>query len=189
MRCLPCILAGLFLISCVASCKKNNASPGGGGPVQGKWQFLFLTAQSQSTIATGTGETDVTKSSFTTTGNSGTITFTADSMVSNKLAYSANFVATDYLYFGGSVYDSISMPFTESIPPTSESVAYKQVGNDSLYFPGGGFTSPASGTAGSQASGARYVINKDTLKINVQGSEPVSGGVATINETVYLLKQ
>ena len=188
MRSLLCILAGLFLISCAVSCKKNNSSPGGGS-VQGNWLFLFLKAQTQSTIATGTGETDVTKSSFTTTGNSGTIAFTADSMVSNGLAYSANFLATDYLYFGGSIYDSISMPFSESIPPTSESVACKQIGNDSLYFPGGGFTSPASGGSGSQASGARYVIDKDTLKINVQASETVSGGLETLNETVYLLKQ
>lgn len=187
MRSLLALLITLIGFSCIVSCKKSNSSPGGsGGSVQGNWTFLYLTAQTQATTSVS-GVTYVTKSSYTTTNNSGTIAFTADSAVITNLAYTANFTAVSYLYLGGALLDSASVPFSQALPATDESSAYKQIGNDSLYFPAGGFTSLSSGTT--QATGARYLINKDTLKLSVQVSGDTSGVVAKGTETVYLLKQ
>jgi hypothetical protein len=182
------LLITFFALSCLFSCKKNNSSPGGGGgSVQGNWTFLFLTAQTQAT-ATSSGVTDITKSSYTTTNNTGTMTFTADSVVVNNLSYSANFTAIVDLYLGSTLLDSTSVPYSFSLPATNESDAYRQIGNDSLYFPAGGFTT-AGGSGATLASGARYVINKDTLKITAHVSQDQSGVLATGTETVYLLKQ
>lgn len=182
------MLTVFFVLFGLVSCKKNNSSPGGGGgSVQGNWTFLFLTAQTQAST-TSTGVTDITKSSYTTTNNTGTMSFTADSLVINNLSYTANFSAVSYLYLGSTLLDSTSLPYSTVLPSTDESTAYKQIGNDSLYFPGGGVTS-IGGSGTTQASGARYVINKDTLKISAKVSESVSGVLATGTETVYLLKQ
>jgi hypothetical protein len=68
-------------------------------------------------------------------------------------------------------------------------VSNEQIGNDSLYFPTGGFSSASGGSGTTQATGARYVIDNDTLKMSVQGSENMPGIVGTATETIYLLKQ
>jgi len=176
----------LFFAMILSSCKKNNSSPGGGS-VQGNWKFLFLTAQTQATATISAGVTGVTKSSFTTTGNSGTFAISADSMAVSNLAYSATFNEVTYLYLGNTVLDSTSAPYSENLPATSETIAYKQIGKDSLYFPSGGFST--GGTGSVQASGAHYVIRNDTLKITVQDSENNMGIVGTATETIYLLRQ
>lgn len=183
MRPLLTLLIILCVFSCMVSCKKNNSSPGGGGSVQGNWTFLFVTAQTETSV-TSSGVTAITKSSYTTTNNTGTITITADSMVVANLSYTANFTAISYFYVGSTLLDSTSLPYSVTLPATNESSPYKQVGSDSLYFSAG------SGVSGStQATGARYVINKDTLKITAQVNEIESGILATGTETLYLLKQ
>jgi hypothetical protein len=189
MRSLPALLTILLFSVFLFSCKKSNSSTsgGGGGSVQGNWKFLYLTAQTQGT-ATVSGVTDITKSTYTTTDNSGTFSFTADSVVVTNLTYTANFSAEAYTYLGSTLLDSLSEPLSETIPATNESTAYKQIGNDSLYFPSGGFS--AGGSMGTTiASGARYVISNDTLKINQQLNITEQGIAYTGSETIYLLKQ
>jgi hypothetical protein len=99
------------------------------------------------------------------------------------LAYTVSTTATAYVYNGPVFIDSVSAPYTFTLPPTSEAASYKAVGSDSLYFPGGGIV-PGGG------SGCRYSINGDTLHIAINGSQTVQGGgVETVVGTFYFLKQ
>lgn len=163
------------------ACKKSNSS-NASGPLIGTWNFLDLQAQSTVT-ATSSGITTVTVANYTTQGNGGTATFTSDSLSLVGLTYTINTTAETYLYLAGAVYDSSSVPFTYSVPATNEEAAYKVIGNDSLYFPGGGIV-PGAG------SGGRWAIKGDTLGISVNGSQTVPGaGLETIVGTFYFVKQ
>jgi len=194
----------LFLLTFIA-CKKDNSGTGGAAPaaLAGNWSFVSLTAHTQSTVTeTGGGVTDksVTISQYTTTNNSGLVTFSADSMYSKGVGYSVNTVAEGYEYENGVLLDSIGAPFTFTYPPTTSTAKYQLIGKDSLYFPGGGglVSTPGSGgTPSSVASGGHFVINGSTMTITVGGSQSTtqSGGGITVTsqvqavETVTLIKQ
>ena len=183
------LLTAFLFFAVLYSCKKSNSSTGGGS-VQGNWKVLFLTAQTQAS-SMANGLTTITKTSYKTTNNGGTVAFTADSMIITGLTYSVDTVTWVYLYLGSVLLDSVVQAFSLQIPAYNQTTACKQIGNDSLYFPNGGLTAgSASGTSTvSQPAGARYVISKDTLKMNVLSSETVMGISETLNGTLYLLKQ
>jgi hypothetical protein len=187
MRSFLTLLTVLLFFTAFFSCKKSNSSTNGGGSVQGNWKFLYLTGQTNET-AISSGVTDVTTSSFTSIDNSGTFDFTADSAIVTNLTYTLSGTELSEEFVSGTLLDSFRLPLSEAVPATSETVAYQQIGSDSLYFPSGSF-STAGTTGATQSSGARYVIKNDTLILTEQLNEIQSGVNVTAVQTAYLLKQ
>jgi len=184
---LTTILA-LFLFAAV-SCKKSNPNSNGSGSssVQGNWNFSYMTATT-SVTATQSGVTTVTHTYYKTKNNAGTIKFTADSMAVTGLTYTVDTTATAYVYYGSTLFDSVSAPFTYSLPATSQTVYYKIIGSDSIYLPNGGIV-PAGYTGTVPASGGRFVIVNDTLKLTVQGFQSASGASESVNGTIFMKRQ
>lgn len=172
------------------SCKKSNSSINGGGSVRGNWNFVYLKAQTNATVSSN-GSSNVTKSEYTSMNGSGTIDFTADSVIVTNLSYTISGMEWFYVYVGNTLLDSVSTPLSGPIPAYDEAATYQQIGNDSLYFPAGSFST--TGIAGTtQVNGARYVFKNDTLEITEQLTVTQSGvntTVSSASETIYLLKQ
>lgn len=165
----------------VFSCKKSSPSTTS-NPLVGNWNFLYIKAITTGTI-TVSGTTTVVDANYTTQNNSGTAQFTNDSMALKGLAYSVSTTATLYTYVGSTLINTTTQPYSTALPATSETVAYKVIGTDSIYFPAGG---PVPGSG----NGGHFAINKDTLSVAVTGTQPGPGGVLeTVNASIYFLKQ
>jgi hypothetical protein len=179
-RKLPLLILFVTLLI-VVSCKKSNSSSTS-NPLVGNWNFLYIKANTSGTL-TVSGTTTVILANYTTQNNAGTAQFTNDSMALKGLAYSVNTTATVNTYAGSNLINTTTQPYSTSLPPLSETVAYQVIGSDSIYFPAGG---PVPGTG----SGGRFAIKQDTLSIVVNGTQPIAGGVLeTVNATIYFLKQ
>ena len=178
----------VVLLCAGVSCKKSNpSSNGGSSSIQGNWNFSYMTANT-SVTATQTGITTVTNTNYKTKNNAGTIKFTADSMTVTGLTYTVDTTATAYIYYGSTLFDSVSAPFTYSLPATSQTVYYKIIGSDSIYMPNGGIV-PTGYTGAVPASGGRFVIANDTLKLTVQGFQSASGATESVKGTIYMKRQ
>ena len=171
------------------SCKKSN-SKNGGGSVRGNWKFVYLKAQTNTTVSQN-GSSNIDKSEYTGMNGSGTIDFTADSVIVTNLSYTISGMEWFYVYVGNTLLDSVSSPLSGLVPAFDEATTYQQIGNDSLYFPAGMFsTTGITGTT--QVNGARYVFKNDTLEITEQLTVTQSGvntSVSSVIETLYLLQQ
>lgn len=164
-------IGGLLMVA--ISCKKSNAPPS--NAVSGTWNFVNMSAQTQ-VNAVVSGDTTISHASYITQNNSGMILFTLDSMDVNALAYSVSSTATTYAYYKGLIYDTLTTPFSATLPATSMNVSYKLIGTDSLYFPNGGLL-PTGITSSSQGQGGRFVISGDTLRLTVSGSDTTTGQI------------
>jgi hypothetical protein len=167
------------------SCKKSSAPPS--NAVTGNWNFVNMSAQTQVNAVVG-GDTTITYANYVTQNNSGTITFTIDSMDVNSLAYSVNSTATTYAYYQGLIYDTITTPFNAALPPTSMNVSYKLIGTDSLYFPNGGLL-PTGITSSSQGQGGHFVMSGDTLRLTVSGTDTTTSQIQTGKGVITLVRQ
>jgi hypothetical protein len=176
-----------LLLVATVSCKKSNPTSSSSASVQGNWNFLYMTANT-SVSATQTGVTTVTHTYYKSKSNAGTIKFSADSMTVSGLTYTVDTTATVYVYYGTTLFDSVSAPFTYSLPATSQTVYYKVIGSDSIYLPNGGIV-PAGYSGSVPASGGRFVIVNDTLKLTVQGFQSASGASESVNGTIYMKRQ
>jgi len=185
MRLIFSIAAMGTLLTLAISCKKSSAPPS--NAVSGNWNFVNLSAQTQINAVMG-GDTTITYANYVTENNSGTLVFTLDSMDVNSLAYSVNSTATTYAYYKGLVYDSLTTPFTASLPATSIDVSYKLIGTDSIYFPNGGILTTGI-TSTSQGEGAHFVINGDTLRMTVSGVDTTTGQIQTGNGVITLVRK
>ena len=175
------------LLLATVSCKKSNPGPGSSSAVQGNWNFLFMTASTVAS-ATSSGVTSVTYTNYRTINNTGTVTFTKDSMAVKGLAYSVDTTALTYIYFGTTLTDSVYFPFKSSVPATTQTVSYKIIGSDSIYLPNGGIV-PAGLTGPGTGTGGRFAITNDTLKITVQASQSASGASESVKGTIYMKRQ
>jgi hypothetical protein len=196
--------SALFLFIFIA-CKKDNGSGGGGATptaLAGNWTFSSLTAKTQSTVTATSGgltDKDLTVSQYTTTNNSGLITFSADSMYGKGIGYSINTVAKGYEYENGVLLDSVDAPFSFTYPSSNSASKYQLIGKDSIYFPGGGLVNPpgSSGSIPTVASGGHIVFNGNTISITVsinQNTTQSAGGITAVSqdqgvETVTLTRQ
>jgi hypothetical protein len=195
------VLSAVFVILMMGACKKsNNGSSGSTNPLTGTtWNFVDLTSNAQLTatvsegLFSGTVE-DVT--AFTTIDNSGTITFTADSMAGSGIGYTIDTTYTTYTYAAGSG-DTVTTPFTTTISPTSSSTSYQLIGSDSIYF-GSGTPFSVSLYAGDtvKIEGAHFSISGNTLTLtstinqagNVTYNSITAPSVTQIKSTITLSK-
>ena len=113
-------------------------------------------------------EKSVTISDYTTDNNTGTIKFDGSTMTATNIGYSVDFIATGYFYTNGVLDDSLDVPFTGTIPPTSSTATYKKVGADSIYVQSGVITSVSSG-GNTQSSGGGYKLKFDGDKMIMTG--------------------
>ena len=155
------ITASVATVIIFASCKKNNDKNSNNSGIQGTYKFMYITAKTNTTITDDEGEKDVAISSYTTTGNQGTFTFNNTNLTATGVGYTVDTLAYDYTYQDNILQDSSSYPFSYTYPPTSSANAYKLIGSDSIYFPGG---SMAGGMV-TEASGGKYVINGKLLTL------------------------
>ena len=162
-------LSAFFVLLMVGACKKSNSgSSNTPNPLTGTWNFVDLSSNGNLT-ATESGLIsakliDITD--FTTIDNSGTITFTADSMAGSGIGYTIDTTYTTYTYIEGSAGDTVTTPYTTTISPTSSSTSYQLIGSDSIYF-GSGTPFAVSLYAGDtiKIEGAHFSISGNTLTL------------------------
>jgi hypothetical protein len=163
------VLSAVLVILTLGACKKSNsgssttANPLAGGT----WNFVDLSSNANLT-ATESGLisgkiVDITD--FTTIDNSGSITFTADSMSGSGIGYTIDTTYTTYTTVAGTT-DTVTTPYTTTIAPTSSSTSYQLIGTDSIYF-GAGTPFSVSLYAGDtvKIEGAHFSISGNTLTL------------------------
>ena len=163
------VLSAVLVVLIIGACKKSNSGGSSStNPLTGTtWNFVDLSSNANLT-ATESGLisgkiVDVTD--FTTTDNSGTITFSADSMSGSGIGYTIDTTYTTYTYVG-STSDTVTTPYTTIVAPTSSSTSYQLIGSDSIYF-GSGTPFSVSLYAGDtiKIEGAHFSISGNTLTL------------------------
>ncbi len=186
MRLTSTLLVSFSLLLIVVSCKKSSNSSKPSNAVTGNWKFINMNVQSQTNTTVGGGVTTITTANYITVNNAGTISFTTDSMAVSGLTYSVDTISTTIGYYNGVPTDTVTLPFSATLPATSASVNYVLVSSDSLYFPNGGIAPTGLTSAG---SGARYVFSGDTLELTSSVTNITSGEVQSGTAVIKLLKQ
>jgi hypothetical protein len=188
----PLAFLSLILLFSLVSCHKNNTGPGDSSQLVGNYKFLYLSASTQETnteSAAGQNIRTVTFTNYKTTSNTGTVAFTKDSLSSKNVGYTANTNANVYIYTNNSLTDSLQMPFSETVPPTSSTAKYDVIGKDSIYFHGGSIFGLSAGATATVPSGGRFSFKGDTLLITMKISQnlpPQNQGGVTITGTVAI---
>lgn len=175
-----------FLLVAI-SCKKS-AQPPAANAVTGNWNFVSANVQAK-VLVLQTGDTSISYPGYLSQHNSGTISFTVDSMSVNGLGYAVDTSFKTYFYANGAIFDSASTPLTGMLQPTSTGTTYRMVNTDSLYFANAGVFYPAGVTAPSQGQGASFVVSGDTLRIISQINDTTSGGITIGKGTITLVRQ
>ena len=163
------VLSAILVVLIIGACKKSNSgSSSSTNPLTGgTWNFVDLSSNANLTARESgliSGKiVDITD--FTTIDNSGTITFTADSMSGSGIGYTIDTTYTTYTYVG-STSDTVTTPYTTTIAPTSSSTSYQLIGSDSIYF-GSGTPFSVSLYAGDtiKIEGAHFSISGNTLTL------------------------
>ena len=194
------VLSAVLMILTMVACKKSNSgSSSSTNPLAGgTWNFVDLSSDANLT-ATESGLISgkiVDLTDFTTIDNSGTISFTADSMSGSGIGYTIDTTYTTYTY-AGTTSDTVTTPYTTTISPTSSSTSYQLIGSDSIYF-GSGTPFSVSLYAGDtvKIEGAHFSISGNTLTltstIDQAGSVTYEGitapSVTQIKSTITLSK-
>jgi hypothetical protein len=174
----------VILFSCQKELSIDLSGNGNGSPdgdnnsntsIIGDWNFI-ATDMDVAVAGQGTdiilGTVKFTNAFKTTTiNNKGSLKFTSTDFQSTNLSYSVSTNIQVSTIVSGFPPDIETVPFNFDMPASSSSGKYRQIGNDSLYFPDGTFISipEASGDIPSSVSGepggARFSIVSDTLKI------------------------
>ncbi|GGH60761.1 uncharacterized protein YdeI (BOF family) [Filimonas zeae] len=166
-------------------------NPGNTSSLIGTWIFTGMQAKlvSDMTMSVqGMGTRSVTTTEYTTTDNSGTITFTTDKATTKDIVYSVSTTSKAKIYVTGMETQDYSFPFAYTASASSGSNNYRTVNSDSLYFPGGGLVSVdvpnntgQNGTYPTQAAGYKYKITGNTLTLslntNIKPDMPPMEGV------------
>ncbi len=160
---------GTILLSVVillAACKKDNNTNSTSG-IEGSYNFKYISAKTNSSITGSSGDRVVTTSDYSTISNGGVVIFNNGSLTAKDLTYSVNTEAKAYEYDGATLIDSLSYPFSFTLPSSNSTGQYKIIGTDSIYFPQGGLTVPADGSGSYQgsASGGRFTLSGNLLTI------------------------
>jgi hypothetical protein len=183
------LVSAAFILLTIGACKKSNSGGGSGSdPLTGNWNFTSMTSNATVTATETVGPfttTIIDIIDFTTKNNAGAFTFSADSLAVNGLGYTIDTTYTTYTYVA-TVGDTVVSPIMTTIAPASSTVAYKLIGQDSIYFPGGTPFSVGLSTGQSlQINGAHFAISGTTLTltstINQTANETFNGITAPTN--------
>lgn len=195
------LLSAAFCLLIFAACKKSNSGGNPSDPLVGNWTFTGETSNAHVTASESLGPVSlelVDPIVFRTINNTGTFTFTSDSLDAAGIGYTVDTTYTSYLYTGATV-DSTTDTLNVTQPPTSSNVTYQLVGTDSINFPSG---SPFalkidSGQQTIQINGAHFTISGSTLTLTSTLTQTVNemlDGVsipttAQVSSVITLTKQ
>ncbi|MBA4166141.1 MAG: hypothetical protein H0X41_01100 [Chitinophagaceae bacterium] len=157
------------------SCQKEISSdiPGQTTPnnLLGTWKFINSHVTTNSNVEITDVSSDVktiTLSDYVTSNNQGILQFNDSLMITTGVSYDVSATAQSYTYDNGNLDDSTDFPFSFSLPASSSSSAYKRIGTDSIYAPGGTLTQVAGATGMLSASGGyKYKLTGDTLLLTM----------------------
>lgn len=178
-------LSAVVSLFVLISCHKSGSSTPQG--LNGNWNFLSMSAQTQLTSSEPGGVTAVASTNYITRNNTGTITFAGDSMVIAGMGYSVDTSSTIIFSYNNTPYDTASQAVSFSVPPTSASSHYQLVNKDSLYFPSGGLLTTFDSSA-TKGQGSRFTITGDSLIVSSQVIDS-TGGVLTVAKSVIYMKR
>jgi hypothetical protein len=186
----PFIAIAVCLLIC-AACKKSNHSAGP-NPLPGTWTFDGETTNADITSTASFGPISVSVHNlidFRTIDNTGSITFTTDSLELAGVGYTIDTTYTTITNTGVTIDTTIS-PLMTTANPATESFSYQLIGQDSIYFPNG---SPFALNVDSiqppiQIHGAHFTISSTTLTFTStllqSGNETVNGITAPTTGTI-----
>ena len=195
-------LAIIICLLAIGACKKSNHSGSTGpNPLTGNWLFdgETSTATTVSTIQLGPISAKVTNLiAFRTTNNTGSLSFTTDSLDVLGVGYSIDTTYTT-ITSTGFTNDTAVAQLTATTSAVDTAYTYQLIGQDSIYFPNG---SPFSFDVDSVQpaiviKGAHFSISGTTLTftstLNQSGNETVDGitapTTASIKSVITLTKQ
>ena len=180
-----CLIAALiFFTACQKGIEpfEDGGSPQTGNDLIGTWNFTSLTGNTQSIAEytdSGIDYKTITISNYTTTNNTGTITFSDSTFNMINTSYSISSMLFGYNYQNNILIDSVQMPFTYALDSTNSSGSYKLIGTDSIYFPQGSLISVAGSATQGQPTGGRISIVGNSLtiteSINEDSTKDVGG--------------
>jgi len=165
------LLLSALSILFFASCKKDSSDTAGNAnpDILGNYKFISLTANTTSTkMVSGGGmsQKTITRSTYTTTENSGTMRIEPTKMTSKDIAYSISTTATSDIYEDGVFIDSFELPFDFTAPASSASSEYKWITKDSVYFTNGYAFYDGSTPVTTGGNGAKLRLEGDKLYLN-----------------------
>jgi hypothetical protein len=185
----------LFILITEGSCRREmsvenalNNPLQDSSALEGNWTLVSVHAVSQATeqdTANGAIFTAVTTSAYTTTHNTGTVQFTADSMSGTGIGYSIADTSVEYDYINGGFLDSTVSPLSFTAPPANSSTFYQLIGTDSLSFPSGSslITVPTiPGAPSGTLSGATFVINGNTMTMTSVTNQTIMVSILGVPE-------
>jgi hypothetical protein len=153
-----------FLVICFISCKKetNGINTIPTNALVGDWNFEGI--QSSTMVNTSNGvNTTIFTSDYSTTGNSGTLNFTENSINCLNLGYTAITPSLIISYQNGMPNDTLENTFSTNVISTVNSnLTYEIIGTDSIHFIGSGFPDSV-GNNNPVVSGAKFSISGDIL--------------------------
>jgi len=179
----------VVVCSCLValSCQKS-AQPPASNAVTGTWNLVSVNVQSRMTTVKS-GDTSISYPNYITQHNTGTITFTIDSMAMNGIGYTVDTTFYTYFYLNGIIVDTVSSPLIGTVPATSTGSPYKMVNTDSLYFPNSGAFPIGVGASPTQGQGVQFVVSGDTLRLTSQSSDTTTWQVIVGKAVITLVKQ
>ena len=158
------LIALAFLFICFISCKKetNNDNTVPTNALIGGWNFEGI--QSNNMVNTSNGvNTTIFTSDYGTTGNSGTLNFTENSINGLNLGYTAITPSLIVSYQSGMQNDTLENTFsTNVISSVNSNLTYEIIGTDSIHFIGSGFHDSV-GNNNPVVNGAKFSISGNIL--------------------------
>ena len=152
----------LFLFSC----KKESSNNQEGGELSGTWNFVGANLSGESSSEISSDDLSVKGVIFTTyitKNNAGTISFENKKMISNGLSYVTEGTMNMKQYMDGSLVSDQDSPFNITVPSSSSTTDYIQVGTDSIYCPNGSFINMDGDNMQSKPAGIKYRFEGDKL--------------------------
>ena len=164
------IILFLFSVS-IISCSKDDEETSPVTSIDGNYKFAGLQVDVATDVSITYQEAvnrTVADYKYTTGENLGTVVIGNAKMTSSNLGYSISTTAHSKSYLNGQLVNSVDQPMEVSVPASSGSAKYKQIGNDSLYFESG-FVILNSQIMPSAPVGAKFSVEGDKLilKINL----------------------
>lgn len=179
----------ILLVSCQKEVDLQNGNNGGGNTasIVGNYDFVGMSASTISTVVTGSGLTEekaITRSSYNSTNNVGTVAITSTQFNTTGIGYSISGIAYTDFYLGGVLFTSLDFPFDFDLPPTNGTSTYRMITNDSIYFDNGFISYDPTGSGNPTATmpaGARLSWSADTLLMRTAATmtttQDIGGGV------------
>ena len=188
-KCYPGMLLLATFFSVFTSCGKEESAPNEPertNKLTGTYDFVGVSADIVQTVTSSMGS-DVMKAVMTThydsKENTGVSIITGSTIQNNGFGYKVEATSQVKYYFNGSLTDDETLPMSETVPASSNSLTYRLKGADSIYTTGG--VPPVT-------HGARYYWKSDTLilvqRIKMDAGDAANRTVADIN-TVTKLKR